>query len=1675
MVNTAQSDQPRQRSFSGVLSRWGASSPLPRDFKQTEKSAISTLSSPLSSLALSDDDFKGPLGLTTLYEPQPPSRTVADIVFIHGLGGGSRKTWSYSSEPGHYWPRSWLPTDNDFADVGIHTFGYRADWRERQESILDIHDFAQSLLGALQNHPTIRRTDTRIILVGHSMGGCVAKKAYVLARQDPAAANLAGRVHSMFFLATPHRGSDMATMLENVLMVGFGKKPFVADLRPNSAALTAINDTFRHLAPQLHLWSFYETLPTRGAVPTSRLVVDRHSATLGYPGEEIAAMDAADHRHVCKFDTPADPNYKLLRNAMVTAIDMIRTAREPGLERASQSSRPPSEARSLLCSFLGVQDTPEDDLANLQGLKQPGSCQWFTEKASFVSWRSGTSPSILWLIGRPGAGKSILFSHVVELLDSSDAHCSYFIFQHSRSGESTLHQCFRSLAFQMAMHDGLTREALLQLAQRGLAWDKFDGAGVWKRLFTDCIFKISSLAQHFWVLDGLDDCVDYSAFFAGRLLSSLPNNLRLFATSRGLEKIERGLASLGSDRAHMEVLSDMDTLADMRLFLTTRLAELDRHQNSKDREHMCNKVLHKSSGSFLWIRLVLQEFENTWTEEAMTAVLDEVPSDLAHMYSRMVQSIKTDKHKMVLGASILSWIVLACRPLTVGELRCAVKLETNQILQVAGKAIPELCGQLAFVDQWDKFLLADGPRLGLSLLLGYLSGPALKTSPAKPQKALASTRVRSFKRSSVTPAPVDTCLLKYACTSFSEHVFQADVTDDGLMKDICTFLASNNVLSWIEHAATSGDLSPLMRTATNLRGYLGQRVKFAPASDQATQLVDGWATDFNRVAVKFYEQLLDCPSSIYHLIPPLCPPESMISRAFTRDVRALSSPRLIVRGLPVVPWDDCIARIDFTARGGWSYTVSYGEGFFAIGQSNGRIYLYDAASLQVVRTLMQLGGVCLLEICPDDKLLASCSVDNLVVWNTRTATVVQSFPLSTPPMALTFLGADELLGAFRRGCELTKWCLKTGEYKSIPWVDTRTKTYTYKGNQNHTQTSINQTTVPLSPPNRAVFLRTADRFLLALGYETEPILLWDALEVQLIGTLGHDEVPNNGIRCMAFSPNPEIPVLLVSYQSGDLCVFDYITMQQQTRHPDAYATALACSPDGQSVVTGSADGLIRVFDMSHDGISTALTLIYRNNYVSGGMVRDVAFSPDGLRCVDVLDQQARIWAPPVLARRKESELDIPQRETPWMNALGELKITSPLVLSADGRFVVAGKSNGDVVLFSTADATEIGVLYQHTGETSVTSIAVVEAQKLVVSANDGGRLLVVELESPFFDGVGTATDKKLKQARIILDRRYSGVIWSLIVNAGGDRVVVNGQFPIEVLELPSGAILTPREPHGPGLDPETESATPCSVHVPSPTGESRARGVLSTHRGARSVYQHPNNPDWFTIIKGGTDIARVYSWADFTELTSPAGIRLISALPQRPHQAADDTLQPRSRPSYHVASGFVIKFSPRSGFSPSRLYLWPTAAFDPFSTESFAHPIVEPDIEAVSDAVIAVLGIVGASTVVFIDTELWVCSVKLQHPGPISARPASRGFTGGSMPLPKEPGHVRRHFFALSEWRAGIQDFRAAVAVAQVPLEVSGGARSRDLVVFAVGNQLVVVHGGLQFVEGEPGSWDGLI
>lgn len=131
---------------------------------------------------------------------------------------------------------------------------------------------------------------------------------------------MASRFRTIVFLATPHRGSDSAPVLNSILKLSLSHAPrqYVEELQRNSGTLQYINEEFCQVADELDLYSFYETIKTTfgwGGVGHNVMIVDKSSATLDYKNEQRFPMQA-NHRGICKFDEEKDSNYRILRDVL---------------------------------------------------------------------------------------------------------------------------------------------------------------------------------------------------------------------------------------------------------------------------------------------------------------------------------------------------------------------------------------------------------------------------------------------------------------------------------------------------------------------------------------------------------------------------------------------------------------------------------------------------------------------------------------------------------------------------------------------------------------------------------------------------------------------------------------------------------------------------------------------------------------------------------------------------------------------------------------------------------------------------------------------------------------------------------------------------------------------------------------------------------------------------------------------------------------------------------------------------------------------------------------------------------------------------------------------------------------------------------------------------------------
>ena len=431
-------------------------------------------------------------------------------------------------------------------------------------------------------------------------------------------------------------------------------------------------------------------------------------------------------------------------------------------------------------------------------------------------------------------------------------------------------------------------------------------------------------------------------------------------------------------------------------------------------------------------------------------------------------------------------------------------------------------------------------------------------------------------------------------------------------------------------------------------------------------------------------------------------------------------------------------------------------------------------------------------------------------------------------------------------------------------------------------------------------------------------------------------------------------------------------------------------------------------------------------------------------------------------------------------------ISGPLVPSVDRSFLVAGTVNHRIVKVSAHDPSKACSLSLPDAPTLSQVTKRLSPVRQMWEPTITGRQILMIWTSDFYRLVAYAVDPDTIRAEhladlpttagtLVADQCFDGVIAYLLASPTGDRVLVRGAECWDRLcTVPSGAVYLP----GGELEKPRKSAQ-------------LAAFVDARRRTPKSAFHHPGNSNWFVIIT--ETVARIYSWADFTELTGPEGLQLARTV-DRPFQFG-----PPPPATYHIGPGFVIEHY------RGRLCVWPASELDPASPTGVVRPATNPNLTAVTPTVQTILCVMEPSTVVFLDVKFWVCTVELQSVTPdlsIAVRPpdaqvmqpkaalvdtipnTSRSSTNttrtpfqslerrtqlmaATKPEAAPAAQARRHFFLLNDWQGSLsRTIRCTVLVPLPRPDGSGESNWRDAAIAVVDkDQVVVIEGGFRFEE----------
>ncbi|WP_164631741.1 hypothetical protein [Rhodopseudomonas sp. WA056] len=232
-----------------------------------------------------------------------PKAGLIDVIFIHGFSGDGMKTWTNSS--GQFWPR-WLL--DEFEGLAVFSVRYASSifWRKPNHSLREL---AIALIEKITSSP-LRRNNTPIVFVCHSLGGLVIKEILSVARDNDRWKNLINNTKLVVFIATPH--SRLSLLRSFAAVPGFSK---LLLLLTKTERLDRLGDVYRGLAlsKKIETVVFYERYPTKLKCHFKLTIVNNRDAD---PKASTANSIVtpipidADHIDICK---PKERDYLLFQ------------------------------------------------------------------------------------------------------------------------------------------------------------------------------------------------------------------------------------------------------------------------------------------------------------------------------------------------------------------------------------------------------------------------------------------------------------------------------------------------------------------------------------------------------------------------------------------------------------------------------------------------------------------------------------------------------------------------------------------------------------------------------------------------------------------------------------------------------------------------------------------------------------------------------------------------------------------------------------------------------------------------------------------------------------------------------------------------------------------------------------------------------------------------------------------------------------------------------------------------------------------------------------------------------------------------------------------------------------------------------------------------------------------
>ncbi|KAJ9144492.1 NACHT and Ankyrin domain protein [Pleurostoma richardsiae] len=354
---------------------------------------------------------------------------------------------------------------------------------------------------------------------------------------------------------------------------------------------------------------------------------------------------------------------------------------------------------------------PVDDLDKTRrqkGKRIVGTCEWILNRDELTTWSDGDDMRLLWLLGAPGIGKTMISCFLVDKLhrevqEQTSAVLMYYFCDGKDDQRSTAIAIVRGILVQLLRKHpelfGVIKDDYV-LKKTSIV-STIDA--LWRPLLK--MLQKANEDKIYILIDALDECERMSRKELLAMLGEIVElpKVRILITARPESDIEGATYCLGQNlRLDSAKIND-----DLSRFINIRVDELQEQKASfppKLIEDIRTTLQEKAGGTFLWASLLLKDISQSETSRKARKKLDDLPSDLHDVYKRILENIKDDSNDAM---CILQWVAVSRRPMTLRELATVQALATEEWQNSAPRSedVDEFldgyktCGPLLYYDE----------------------------------------------------------------------------------------------------------------------------------------------------------------------------------------------------------------------------------------------------------------------------------------------------------------------------------------------------------------------------------------------------------------------------------------------------------------------------------------------------------------------------------------------------------------------------------------------------------------------------------------------------------------------------------------------------------------------------------------------------------------------------------------------------------------------------------------------------------------------------------------------------------------------------------------------------------------------------------------------------------------